>query len=134
MDILTIVLSGAIVGAFVGGFSVAIKKTNAAQKELENKLTEEQKMRLAEAQPRFEPGKDREWTQEALVCKMIDKGNRYHIKLLWHNKVIQNATLNELQIADTKLSKEDADTHNVREGSFVTLWISPEKASCKIVF
>lgn len=68
-----------------------------------------------------------EWTQDAIIAKVIDKGNKVFLKLLWFNKIIHNNYYNQLEIAEMSISKKEFIDHNLAEGSFVKLHIAPEK-------
>ena len=98
-------------------------------------LSDEQKNKLALTDVKFVEGKNDEWIQEGMIGEMRDKGNKFAIKVLWHNKVIQNATYDQLQYGDTSLAKDDVEKNGLKEGDFVRVYVAPAKASgcCKII-
>ena len=113
---------------------IAIKKTNQIQKRLEENLTEEQKSKLALTDVVFTPGKNDEWTQDAIVGEMKEKGDVYKVRLLWHNKVIRNNGYDKLQLADANIAKAEADAHGMKVGDVVKRKIQPVKSRCTIEF
>ena len=121
------------VGILIIVMLIAIKKTNQIQARLEQGLSDEQKSRLALTDIVFTPGKNDEWTQDAIVCEMKEKGEVYKLRLLWHNKVIRTSGYDKLQLADAKIGNAEADAHGLKPGDIVKLKIVPGK-SCDIVF
>jgi len=118
-----------VIGALVGVVVFFMKKENKKLEEMVGILTEEQKNKLALTDVKFVEGKKNEWTQEGIIGEMIDKGNKYAIRVLWHNKVIQNATYNQLEYGDTSLSKEDVEKNGLKVGNFVNIYIAPAKTA-----
>lgn len=118
-----------VIGALVGVVVFFMKKENKKLEEMVGNLTEEQKNKLALTDVKFVEGKNNEWTQEGIIGEMIDKGNKYAIRVLWHNKVIQNATYNQLEYGDTSLSKEDVEKNGLKVGDFVNVYIAPAKTA-----
>ena len=53
----------------------------------------------------------------------------YSIRVLWHNKVIRNATYDQLQYGDTSLSKKDVESNGLKVGDFVKVRVAPAKTS-----
>ena len=123
-----------VLGAFVGVCFMIAKKDGAETKEMVENLTEEQKDRLMNAEVNFV--ENNVWTQEAMVAKMKDKGNKVDLRLLWYDTVIQNAELNTITIADANIKKSEQQEHDVKVGDFVKLYIAPEKTvgSVKVLF
>ena len=122
MEILVTVI---IIGGLGGLFYYFLKKTNKLQAELIASLSDEQKNKLADTDIVFE--EKNEWTQDAIITKVIDKGNKVSLKLLWFNKTIHNNFYNNFEIAEMSISKKEFIDHNLAEGSFVKLHIAPEK-------
>lgn len=118
-----------VVGIFIGITFIFIKKEQKKLKEMVANLNEEQKSRLALTDVNFVEGKNDEWTQEGMIGEMVEKGNKFAIKVLWHNKVIQNATYDQLQYGDTSLSKDEVEKNNLKVGEFVKVHIAPTKTS-----
>lgn len=127
MDIMGWIIVGAIVGAIIAVFTFLAKKNSEQNSELVGELTEEQKERLKATYVRFVEGKKAEWTQEGMVARMIDKGGKYALKVLWCNKVIRDNALGDIQYADISVSKEEAEAHGLKTGDFVKVYIAPEK-------
>lgn len=73
-----------------------VKKEQEKLKEMEGSLSDEQKNKLALTEVKFVEGKNDEWIQDGIIGEMTEKGNKFAIKVLWHNKVIQNATFDKL--------------------------------------
>ena len=94
-----------IIGGLGGLFYYFYKKTNELVAELIASLSEEQKNRLASTDVIFEG--TNEWTQDAIIAKVIDKGNKVSLKLLWFNKTIHNNYYNKLEIAEMSISKKE---------------------------
>lgn len=132
--ILAILLVCVFVGLFVL-FAVLIKKGKKTYKEAVNNANEEQKNRLALTNIEFIEGKN-EWYQEGMIAAMNDKGDKVATVVLWHNRVIQNATFDTLQYAETSLAKTEVEQHNLKIGDFVKVYIAPEKTfgGFKIIF
>jgi hypothetical protein len=127
---------GAVVGAFIGVICYFAKKEGKKLDEMLATTTDEQKSRLTATEVSFVEGKNNEWYQEGMIADMVDKGNKYAVKILWYNKVLQNAEYEKITFGDTSLSKEDAEKNNIKVGDFVKVYIAPEKTvGCfKIVF
>lgn len=118
-----------VVGVFIGLIVFFLKKENNKLKELVGNLNEEQKNKLALTDVKFVEGKNDEWIQEGMIGEMKDKGYKYAIRVLWHNKVIQNATYDQLQYGDTSLSKKDVESNGLKVGDFVKVRVAPAKTS-----
>ena len=123
------VIAGLIVGVFIGGVIFFIKKENKKLEEMISNLSNEQKNKLALTDIKFVEGKNDEWIQEGMIAEMRDKGNKFAIKVLWHNKVIQNAAYDQLEYGDTALSKKDVERTGLKVGDFVSVYIAPAKVS-----
>ena len=132
-----------VVGAFIGLIVFFLKKENNKfkeknicgklmdykLKEMVGNLNEEQKNKLALTDVKFVEGKNDEWIQEGMIGEMKDKGYKYSIRVLWHNKVIRNATYDQLQYGDTSLSKKDVESNGLKVGDFVKVRVAPAKTS-----
>ena len=106
-----------------------LKKEHNKLEEMKSNLTEEQKNKLALTEVKFIEGKNDEWIQDGIIGEMRDKGNKFAIRVLWHNKIIQNATYDQLQYGDTSLSKKDVEENGLKVGSFVKFHIAPAKTT-----
>ena len=128
------VIIGAIIGAFVAAVFAIAKKDAKEKDEMVSKLTEEQKDRIMKAEVEFV--EQNAWTQEAMVAKIVEKGTKYDVRLLWYNTTLGNNENQSITIADASISKKDQEAHNVKVGDFVKLYIAPEKTvgSVKIIF
>ena len=122
------VIMFAVIGAIAGVVVVLAKKSNEKLKEMINNLSDEQKNKLALTEVNFVEGKDNEWIQEGMIAQMDEKGNKVAMKILWHNKVIQNNFYDQIEYGDTSLSKEEVEKHNLKVGDFVKVKIAPEKS------
>ena len=129
------VIGGLIVGAFIGAVFFFSKKENQKLEEMVANLNEEQKKELALTDVKFIEGKNDEWIQNGMIGEMTDKGKKFAIKVLWHNRVIQNDTYDKIQYGDTSLSKEEVEKHSLKVGDFVKVYIAPDKTvgSFKII-
>ena len=128
------VIIGAIIGAFVAVVFAIAKKDAKEKDEMVSKLTEEQKDRIMKAEVEFV--EQNAWTQEAMVAKIVEKGTKFDVRLLWYNTTLGNNENNSITIADASISKKEQEEHNVKVGDFVKLYIAPEKTvgSVKIIF
>lgn len=128
------VVAGVIIGIFVGVVVVISKKDAKELEEMTSKLTQEQKNRLMATEVQMV--EENAWVQEAYVARATDKGGKVDLRMLWYNKVMENNEFQTITIADAKISKAEQEAHNVKEGSFVKLYIAPEKTvgSVKVVF
>ena len=118
-----------VVGAFIGLIVFFLKKEHNKLEEMVGNLNEEQKNKLALTDVKFVEGKNDEWIQEGMIGELKDKGNKYAIRVLWHNKVIRNATYDQLQYGDTSLSKKDVESNGLKVGDFVKVSVAPAKTS-----
>ena len=118
-----------VVGAIIGLIVFFLKKENNKLKEMVGNLNEEQKNKLALTDVKFVEGKNDEWIQEGMIGEMREKGNKFAIRVLWHNKVIRNATYDQLQYGDTSLSKKDVESNGLKVGDFVKVRVAPAKTS-----
>ena len=128
------VIIGVVVAiAAVVVFVIARKDAQECQ-EMVSKLTEDQKNLLMSTKVNFV--EKNAWTQDAMVAKIVDKGNKFNIRLLWYNSVIENNEYNTITIADASISKEEQEKHNLKIGDKVTMYFAPEKTigSVKIMF
>lgn len=132
--IIAIIMICAFAGLFVL-FAVLIKNGKKTYNEALKNVNEEQKNRLALTNIEFIEGKN-EWYQEGMIATMNDKGDKASMVVLWHNRVIQNATYDTLQYANTSLSKAEVEQHGLKIGDFVRVYIAPEKTfgGFKIIF
>lgn len=118
-----------VVGAFIGLIVFFLKKEHNKLEEMVENLNEEQKNKLALTDVKFVEGKNDEWIQEGMIGEMKDKGHKYAIRVLWHNKVIRNATYDQLQYGDTFLSKKNVESNDLKVGDFVKVHVAPAKTS-----
>lgn len=118
-----------VVGAFIGLIVFFLKKEHNKLEEMVENLNEEQKNKLALTDVKFVEGKNDEWIQEGMIGEMKDKGHKYAIRVLWHNKVIRNATYDQLQYGNTFLSKKDVESNDLKVGDFVKVHVAPAKTS-----
>lgn len=132
--LLYIVIALVVVGVFALVVILLAKKGNKEMNGWLTQMTEEQKAYLRDNQVRDYDEKKHTWVQKAYVAQALDKGDKIAVKLLWYNTVIQNNTLNDFQYADVKVSKTDYEGHGLRLGSYVNMFINPEKAHAEIVF
>ena len=123
------IIGGFIVGVFIVVVFFFSKKENQKLEEMVANLNEEQKNELALTDVKFIEGKNDEWIQSGMIGEMVDKGNKFAIKVLWHNRVIQNATYDQIQYGDTSLSKEEVEKNGLKVGDFVKVYIAPAKTS-----
>lgn len=130
------VIAGVIIGVFIGVIAYFAKKGEVERQKILASITEEQKTRLESTEVKFIEGKNNEWTQEGMICNMVDKGNKYACKILWYNRVIQNNLYKQIQDGDLTINKNEAVSHNLKTGDFVKVYIAPEKTvgSFKIIF
>ena len=128
------VIMGAIIGAFVAVVFTIAKKDGKERDEMVSKLSDEQKERLMSAE--VEAVEKNAWVQEAMVAKMTEKGGKYSVRLLWYNKTLNNNEFNMITLADTSITKAEKEEHDIQVGSFVKMYIAPEKTvgSVKVVF
>lgn len=123
------IIGGMVVGAFIGLIVFFLKKEHNKLEEMVENLNEEQKNKLALTDVKFVEGKNDEWIQEGMIGEMKDKGHKYAIRVLWHNKVIRNATYDQLQYGNTFLSKKDVESNDLKVGDFVKVHVAPAKTS-----
>ena len=128
------VIIGAIIGAFVAVVYVIAKKDAKERDEMVSKLSEEQKERLMNAEVEFV--ESNAWVQDAMVAKIVEKGTKYDLRLLWYNKTLENNEYNTITIADVSVTKAEQQEHALKVGDFVKFYFAPEKTvgSVKIVF
>ncbi len=120
------VIIGAIVGVFAAVIIVLAKKERKKLEEMISQTTEEQRNKLALTEVNFVDGKDNEWIQDGMIAEMTTKGNKVALKILWHNKVIQNNDYDQITFGDTSVSLSDAEKYGLQVGSFVKVKIAPE--------
>ncbi|MBO6206232.1 MAG: hypothetical protein J6O73_04755 [Lachnospiraceae bacterium] len=127
------VIIGIIIGIIVAVVVVISKKDAKELEEMVAKLSEEQKKLLMETEVEFV--EKNAWVQDAIIAKMVDKGGKYDVRLLWYNKVMNNNESNEITLADATLKKAEQEAHDLKVGDAVKLYIAPEKTvgSVKIV-
>ncbi len=128
------VIIGVILAVFVAVVYVIAKKDSRERDEMVSKLTDEQKERLMSTEVEFV--EKNAWTQEAMVAKIVDKGGKFDVRLLWYNKTLGNNEAETITIADASIKKAEQEEHDLKVGDFVKMYIAPEKTvgSVKIVF
>ena len=128
------VITGVIIAVFVVVVLVIAKKDAKERDEMVSKLTEEQKEFLKSTEVEFV--EKNAWTQDAIVAKMVDKGSKMDLRLLWYNKTMENNEYETITIADTSITKSEQQAHNVKVGDAVKMYFAPEKSvgSVKIIF
>lgn len=124
----------AVIIVFIAVVYVIARKDARERDEMVSKLSEEQKNRLEATD--VETVDSNAWVQEAMVAKMVEKGGKYSLRLLWYNKVLKNNEYQSITIADTSISKREQEAYDIKEGDFVKMYFAPEKSvgSVKVVF
>lgn len=123
-----------IMGVIVLAVWLLIKKQNKTQQALEDAMTREQKDHLMQTRPVAPPAGRNGFAIEALVVEMLDKGSKYHTRLMWHNTVIPNKFMDQLMMADVNVPKEKAEACNLKVGDYVQFWMDLEKQKWDILF
>lgn len=128
------VITGLVIAIFVVVGLIISKKDAKERDEMVSKLSEEQKEYLETTEVEF-VGKNA-WIQDALVGKMVDKGAKTDLRLLWYNKTIENNEYETITIADASIKKSEQKAHNLRVGDAVKMYFAPEKTTgrVKVVF
>lgn len=128
------VIIALVLAVLVGVVFVIAKKDAQERDEMVSKLTEDEKKYLESAEVKFV--EKNAWVQDALVAKIVDKGNKIDLRLLWYNTVMQNNENGTITIADTSITKKEQEAHNLEVGSKVKMYFAPEKTvgSVKIVW
>ena len=124
----------AVIIVFIAVVYVIARKDARERDEMVSKLSEEQKNRLEATD--VETVDSNAWVQEAMVAKMVEKGGKYSLRLLWYNKVLENNEYQSITIADTSISRREQEAYDIKEGDFVKMYFAPEKSvgSVKVVF
>ena len=124
----------AVIIVFIAVVYVIARKDARERDEMVRKLSEEQKNRLEATD--VETVDSNAWVQEAMVAKMVEKGGKYSLRLLWYNKVLENNEYQSITIADTSISRREQEAYDIKEGDFVKMYFAPEKSvgSVKVVF
>ena len=122
------------IAVFIGVICVIAKKDSKECNEMVSNLTEEQKNFLVQTE--VKSIENNVWTQEAIVAKVNEKGNKVAIRFLWYNKVLQNNEYNTITIGDANITKAEQETHNLKVGDKIKVYFAPEKTvgSVKIIF
>ena len=111
-----------------------IRQQNKEREALEAAMTQEQKDRLLQTRPAAAPAGMGGFVIEALVVEKTDKGAKYSIRLMWHNTVIPNNSLDKLMMTILAVPKDKADAANLQVGDYVRYWMDPEKQKWDILF
>jgi len=128
------VIAGVIVLAVIIFFIVWAVKDKKRLEGYVSALSEEQKEILKSTEVQGVEGKENVWTQTGLICEVnVKNEHKVALVVLWYNKVIQNATFDKICHADINVKKEEFDSHGLKKGDFVKIYIDPEKGG-KIVF
>ena len=128
------VVIGLIIAVAVVVVAMIAKKDSKERDEMVSKLTEEQKEFLKATEVEYV--EKNAWIQDAIVAKVVDKGSKTDVRMLWYNKTIDNNEYMTFTIADASIKKAEQEEHNLKVGDAVKLYIAPEKTvgSIKIVF
>ena len=123
-----------IMGVIILVVFLIIKKQGKIQQTLEAAMTQEQKDRLLRTKPAAPPAGKGGFTIEALVVELQDKGSKVFTRLMWHNTVIPNNSLNKLMLAELNVPKEKAEANALKVGDYVQFWMDPEKQKWDVLF
>ena len=128
------VIIGLIIAVIVVVVFMIAKKDAKERDEMVSKLTEEQKQFLMSTEIEFV--EKNAWTQDAIVAKMVDKGAKTDVRLLWYNKTMENNEYETITIADASIKKSEQEAHNLKVGDAVKMYFAPEKTvgSVKVIF
>ena len=128
------VIVGLIIAVAVVVVVMIAKKDSKERDEMVSKLTEEQKEFLKATEVEYV--EKNAWTQDAIVAKVVDKGSKTDVRMLWYNKTIDNNEYMTITIADASIKKSEQEAHHLKVGDPVKMYFAPEKTvgSVKIVF
>lgn len=127
---MTYVIAGAVVAVFIVVIVIWAKKENDITKGLVAGLTEEQKALLEDNQVEMVDLKKCTWNQRAMIAAVKEKGDKkVALKVLWYNTIIQNNFLNQCEHADITMKKTEFEEKGLKVGSFVTMFMDPEKGA-----
>ena len=128
------VIIGLVIAVFVVVVFIIARKDAKERDEMVSKLTEEQKEFLKNTEVEFV--EKNAWTQDAIVAKVVDKGAKTDLRLLWYNKTMENNEYETITIADASIKKSEQEAHNIKVGDAVKMYFAPEKSvgSVKVVF
>ena len=128
------VIIGLVIAVFVVVVFIIARKDAKERDEMVSKLTEEQKEFLKNTEVEFV--EKNAWTQDAIVAKVVDKGAKTDLRLLWYNKTMENNEYETITIADASIKKSEQEAHHLKVGDRVKMYFAPEKTvgSVKIVF
>ena len=123
-------------GLIIAGVAIAIlfvlaKKDNEEGTKLISDLTEEQINILKSAD--VIPSSNNEFVCTAMVAKIVEKGSKVSIRLLYVNKITLGGDYNKITFADSKIKKEEQEKYNLKTGDFVKININFDKFTVKVI-
>ena len=133
MGLLELIWGLVIVGIVIGIFFVLAKKENEESDKLISTLTEEQINVLKSSEVFSVDGKACAYVCTAMVAKIVDKGNKVAISLLYNDKFRMGATFNKITCASSKITKVEQEKYNLKVGDFVKICIDFDKFDTKII-
>lgn len=117
----------------MGIIFLLVKKQNQRKAALVAALSQEVKDRLYAAE--IFPMEDRKdsWSQEAYIAEAVDKGSKMAVTAMYCNRVIENNSFNEIEFAEFKIDKAAWESKNLQIGSFINMYIDPNKCEAGLV-
>ncbi len=130
---LEMLMVAAIFAVLIAVFMVMLKKTQEKENALIESLSREQITELQRNNVTVlrNDKKSIEWTQKAVVCEIVDKGNKYSINGLWFNSVLQNGSYNKLCLIEKSAKKEEFNGKGIKEGDLVKMYACVGKNKTK---
>ena len=130
---LTYVIVGAIVGAFIGVVYYLGMKQNAADAEIAEKLPEDVKKYLMETPMQPVDGIPNGAAVAGYVHEIKKKNEKNSaLTVVYYNQYFPSLR-DKIITADVKVSNEDLQKHNISEKSYVTMLFNEDK-SPKLIF
>ena len=117
----------------MGIIFLLVKKQNARKAALVDSLSQEVKDRLYAAEIFPMEGRKDSWSQEAYIAEAVDKGSKMAVTAMYCNRVIENNSFNEIEFAEFKIDKTTWESKNLQIGSFVNMFIDPNKCEAGLV-
>ena len=110
----------ALIFIVFGIFAIVVAaKQNKRKKEFAEKLTPEQKQRLAAANCEKSHAEEGGFITEGLITEIQEKKDKLFLSVMFHNKAIQNRWINQLMLLDIPSTREEVQAHQLKVGDYV---------------
>lgn len=113
----------ALIFIVFGIFAIVVAaKQNKRKKEFAEKLTPEQKQRLAAANCEKSHAEEGGFITEGLITEIQEKKDKLFLSVMFHNKAVHNRWFNQPLLLDIPSTREEVQVHQLKVGDYVKFY------------